>query len=395
TRLATGRKIGRTTLRARGPGRGLQATWTIDVVAGGLGFRPARIGMGLNERRAIEVVFTNDRGEALAPATGITWTSLRPAVAQVDAQGTVTGADYGYAPIVASTSWGRSDTVPVYVQGDLLLSSTRAGSPDLYALDRSNLSRWNRLTTDSVHGEFEAAYSHDGSRIAYVSDRDGNPELYVMNADGSGARRLTDSPATEGSPSWTQDGARLVYASNTSGNFQIWIVGLDGAEPRQLTQEPSSNFQPAVSPDGSLIAFSSDRDRNYEIYVMGLDGSNPRNVSNSPATAETSPSWFPDGQLAYVQQESGPRGSITSRVMKVNLTGGGPPVAAISPGAVAVGDIELSRNGETLALVATSFEQSGAVARLLLYSLTAPGTAPVEIPRTGPADRLNSPSFRR
>jgi len=394
TKLATGKRIGRTTLRVRGPGRGLQATWTIDVVAGGLGFRPARMGMGINERRPIEVVFTNERGEALAPATGISWTSLRPAVAQVDAQGLVAALDYGYAPMVASTSWGKADTVPVYVQGELLVTSTRSGTADLYAFDRGTMTRLNRLTTDSLHGEFEAAFSPDGSRMAYVSDRDENPELYVMNADGSGARRLTNTPATEGSPSWTPDGAWLVHASNTSGNFQVWTMGVDGSEPRQLTQEPASNFQPAVSPDGKLIAFSTDRDRNYEIYVMSVDGTEARNVSNSPGTAETAPAWFPDGQLAYVQQESGKRGALTSRVMKVNLTGGAPAVV-LSPGAVAVGDIEVSGDGEILALVATTFEQTGAVARLYLYSLTSAGAAPVEVPRSGPTDRLSSPSFRR
>src|SRR3990172_5291425 len=130
-----------------------------------------------------------------------------------------------------------------------------------------------------------------------------------MNADGSGARRITNSPATEGSPTWTPDGRRIVSAPNATGNFQIWITPLDGSsEAQALTQEPVSNFQPAVSPDGKLIAFSTDRDRargqNYEIYVMSIDGAEPRAVSQSPAS-ETAPSWFPDGQLAYVVQESG------------------------------------------------------------------------------------------
>jgi sugar lactone lactonase YvrE len=395
TRMATGKRIGRTTLRVRGPGRGLQATWTVDVVAGGLGFRPARLGMGINERRPIEAVFTSESGEALAPATGIAWTSLRPSVAQVDAQGVVLSVDYGYAPIVASTSWGKSDTVPVYVQGELIIASTRAGSWDLYALDRGSMTRISRLTADSAFGEFEAAYSPDGSRIAFVSDRDGNAELYVVNADGSGDRRLTNTPTTEGSPSWTPDGTQLVYASNASGNFQVWIMPVDGSsEARQLTQEPASNFQPTVSPDGRLIAFSTDRDGNYEVYAMSLDGSGARNLTNTPRASETAPAWFPDGQVALVQQESGQRGAISSHVMRVSPDGG-TPVVVLSPGAVSVGEIELSRTGDVMALVATTFEQAGAVARLYLYSLASPGSAPVEVPRAGPNDRLANPSFRR
>ncbi|HWP38330.1 MAG TPA: Ig-like domain-containing protein [Gemmatimonadales bacterium] len=395
TKLATGKKIGRTTLRVRGPGRGLQATWTVDVVAGGLGFRPPRMGLSVNERRAIEVMFTNDRGEALAPATGITWTSGRPTVAQVDAQGTVTGVDYGYAPIIATTSWGKTDTVHVYVAGELLVTSTRLRSQDLFTFDRGT-ARFVRLTTDSVKNEFEGSYSPDGSRIAFVNDRDGNPELYIMNADGSGARRLTNSPDTEGSPSWTPDGQQLVYASNATGHFQLWIINVDGTGARRLTEEPSSNFQPAVSPDGKLIAFSTDRERpgGYEVYVMSIDGSNQRNVSRSPAS-ETAPAWFPDGQLAYISQEQ-TRNTITSRIMKANPAGSEPASVLVSLGAMAAGDIEISRNGEIMAVMATTFEQRGGVSQpLYLYSVANMAAPPVEVPRAGPTDRLGSPSFRR
>jgi Tol biopolymer transport system component len=397
TRLATGKKIGRTTLRVRGPGRGLQATWTIDVVAAGLGFRPPRMGLGIGGRRTVEVMFANEQGEALAPATGIQWISLRPAVAQVDAQGTVTAQDYGYAPIVATTAWGRADTVHVYVQGELLVTSSRGRTNDLYAYDRTPTPRFNRVTTDTLANEFEGAHSPDGSRIAYVSDRDGNAELYVANADGSGVRRLTNTTATEGSPSWTPDGGRIVYASNASGVFQVWIINLDGTQARQLTQEPGSNFQPAVSPDGRLIAFASDRDAgrtgNYEVYVMSIEGTDQRNVSKSPAS-ETAPAWLPDGQLAYVSEER-QRNRVTVRVMKTNLTTGEQSLL-VSLGGITVGDIEISPNGGTLALVATTFGQRGRLSQTLyLYSLSDPSVAPVEVPKASPNDVLLSPSFRR
>ena len=80
--------------------------------------------------------------------------------------------------------------------------------------------------------------------------------------------------------------------------------------------------------------------------------------------------------------------------MKANLTAGTQAVL-LSPGGMAVGDIEISPNGEMLALVATTFEQNGVVQRLYLYSLNAPSAAPVEVPRVGVTDRLASPSFRR
>jgi hypothetical protein len=395
TKLTTGKKIGRTTLRVRGPGRGLQATWTIDVVAGGLGFRPPRMGLSISERRTIEVMFTNDRGEPIAPATGIQWMSLRPAVAQVDPQGTVTGVEYGYAPIVASTSWGKADTVHVYVQGELLVSSTRGGSFDLFAFDRGTAARFNRLTQDTVASEFEGAFSPDGTRIAFVSDRGGNAELYVMNADGSGVQRLTSTPATEGSPSWVPNGRSIVYTSDATGHTQVWIINVDGSEQRQLTQEPSANFQPAVSPDGKLIAFSTDRERggSYEVFVMSIDGAEQRNVSQSPAS-ETAPAWVADGQVVYVAQEQS-RNAITSRIVKATV-GAGAPAVLLSLGGISAGDIEVSRDGGTLAVVATTFERRGGVSQgLYLYTLANLQAPPLEVPRAGPADRIGWPSFRK
>lgn len=392
TKTLRGKRMGRTRLQMRGPGRGLDAVWTVDVVAGGLGIMPPRLGLGINERKTLTASFVNDRGDVLAPATGVTWNSLRPSVATVDNQGNVQGVTYGYAPIVATLPWGRADTVDVYVQAEILVSSTRAGSADLFAFERDSPARLQRVSRDSLHNESEGVFSPDGALIAYLSDRDGNVEIYVVNADGSNPRRLTSTPATEGSPSWTPDGRQIVYASNASGNFQVWIMNADGSGQRQLTQEPKSNFQPVVSPDGRSIAFTSDRDGNYEIYVMALDGSGQRNVTRSPV-AETTPVWFPDGQLGYVLQES-TRRTVTNRVMKANPATG--EAIAISPPGLAVADVDVSRTGDLLALVVNTVERGRNVQqRLYLLNVATPGVAPAEVPRAGNADRLGSPSFRR
>lgn len=396
TKTLRGKRMGRTRLQMRGPGRGLDASWTVDVVAGGLGVAPGRLGLGVSDRKSLTASFVNDRGVVLAPATSVSWVSLRPSVATVDNQGNVQGVEYGHAQVVASVPWGKADTVDVYVQAEILVTSTRSGSADLWAFERGSPARFNRITRDSLHSEGEGAFSPDGSQIAYVTDRDGNVEIYVMSADGSNPRRLTTTDATEGSPSWTPDGRQLVYASNVSGNFQVWIMNADGSGPRQLTQEPASNFQPVVSPDGKAIAFTSDRDRSqgsYDIFVMALDGSGQRGVTRAQV-AETTPIWFPDGQLGYVVQEAARRGSVSSRVMRMNLTTG--ETVAVSPQGLAVADVDVSRNGELLALVVTTFERGGSVVqRLYLVAPGTPSVAPAEVPRVGNTDRLSSPSFRR
>jgi TolB protein len=392
TRTLRGKKMGTTQLRLRGPGQGLEASWRVEVVPGGVAVTPKRLGLSRNQQRRLSASLVDDRGSSLGPAANVTWSSLDPAIARVDEGGNVTGLRWGRTRIVASTPWGRSDTVEVFVQGELLVTSTRYRSADLFAFDRGSPTEFNRITWDSLHSEAEAVFSPDGSRIAFVSDRDGNVELYVMNADGSDLRRLTDTPAVEGSPSWTADGKQIVYASNATGNFQIWIINADGTDPKQLTQEPGSNFQPAVSPDGRTIAFTSDRDGNYDIYLMSIDGSNQRNFTRSQVV-ETTPVWFPDGGLAYIVQES-TRGSISSRVMRANVATG--EVVAISPQGLAVADMDVSGDGNVMAMVVTTFERGGSVLqRLYLLRLDSPGATPIEVPRASSTDRFSSPSFRR
>ncbi len=392
TKTLRGKKMGTTRLSLRGPGPGVEISWRVEVVAGALALIPERLGLSRNQQRRLAASFVDDRGNSLGPATNVTWTSLDPSIARVDQQGNVTALQWGRARIAASTPWGRNDTAEVFVQGELLVTSTRYGSADLFTLDRGLPTELNRITRDSLYSETEAVFSPDGSRIAFVSDRDGNVELYVMNADGTDWKRLTDTPAVEGSPSWTADGRQIVYASNATGNFQVWIVNADGTDPRQLTQEPASNFQPAVSPDGRTIAFTSDRDGNYDIYLMSIDGSNQRNFTRSQVF-ETTPIWFSDGRLAYIAQES-TRGNITTRVIRADLATG--DVLAISPQGLAVADIDVSGDGNVLAMLVSTFERGGSVLqRLYLLRLDSPGATPLEVPRAGNTDRFSSPAFRR
>lgn len=397
-KLVRGRKIGRTRLTVQGPGRGLEASWTVDVVAGGLGLAPPRFGLIPGDRKSISASFVNDRGESLGPATGVQFASLNPAIASVDNQGNVQGITTGHAAIVGTTQWGKADTVDVYVQAEILLSSTRRGNvPTLYAFDRASPNRLLPLNRDTTAAQTDAAPSPDGSRIAYVTDRDGNAEIYVMNADGTNPQRLTNSAATEGSPSWTPDGTKIVYASNaaegTTGTFHIWIMSADGSDQRQLTQGQASDFQPAVSPDGRTIAFTTDRDggSNYNIYLMGLDGSNQRQFTKAPVP-ETNPVWLADGQLAYLLQEPGR--TLTSRVMRANVATG--EATQISPQGLAISDFDLSKAGDLMALVVTQFERGGNVSqKMYLLALNAAGAVPTEVLAAGSQDRLTSPAFRK
>jgi hypothetical protein len=128
--------------------------------------------------------------------------------------------------------------------------------------------------------------------IAFASNRDGNWEIYVMNADGSGVTRLTNNPADDRVPSWSPDGRRIAFDSKRDGNYEIYVMNADGSGQTNLTNNPADDYMPSWSPDGRRIAFDSKRDGNYEIYVMNADGSGVTRLTNNPAF-DCCPAWSP------------------------------------------------------------------------------------------------------
>src|SRR5207247_8008882 len=124
--------------------------------------------------------------------------------------------------------------------------------------------------------------------IAFLSAREGNQDIYVMNADGSGVSRLTNTPATDIDPAWSPDGRRIAFASDGDGThriYDIYVMNADGSGVTRLTNDPVTAWGPAWSPDGTKIAFESYRDGNGEIYVMMPDGSAGTTRPHEPADA--------------------------------------------------------------------------------------------------------------
>ena len=172
------------------------------------------------------------------------------------------------------------------------------------------------------------------AQITFMSNRDGNYEIYVMDDDGKNQRRLTDNPNFDLSPSWSPDGKRIVFSSDRDGHvhvmhgwptYEIYVMDADGGNPQNLTNDPNNDASPSWSPDGERIVFSSNRDGNYEIYVMDADGGNPQNLTNNDFY-DTHPSWSPDGgRIAFMSRREGHfigENGITSEIYVMDTDGG-------------------------------------------------------------------------
>ncbi|WP_419194997.1 cadherin domain-containing protein, partial [Novipirellula herctigrandis] len=151
-----------------------------------------------------------------------------------------------------------------------------------------------------------ASWSPDGSKIAFRSDRDGNDDIYVMDADGSNVTRLTfTGTATEGMPRWSPDGTKILFHSDQDGNDEIYVMDADGSNQTRLTNDASSDNGALWFPDGSKIAFRSDRDGDYEVYVMDVDGSNQTRLTFTVGD-DSARDWSPDGsQLLFTSERDG------------------------------------------------------------------------------------------
>jgi Tol biopolymer transport system component len=159
------------------------------------------------------------------------------------------------------------------------------------------------LTHNSTHQDWRPAWSPDGTRIPFQSNRDGNNEIYVMNADGSNPVRLTFDNHPDQEPDWSPDGNKIVFDSNRDGNLEIWVMNADGTDEMQLTNTEGCvrNLDPAWSPDGRKIAFDSDRDFPTDdcsqpergirqVWVMNADGTNQVSLTSLPGESGA-PAW--------------------------------------------------------------------------------------------------------
>jgi WD40 repeat protein len=385
TGTLTARDTGATTLTARL--RGFEpVVWRLHVIAGVLGLDRSRAGLGLGERVTLAANLLDEAGKVIAPATGVEWGSDRPDVAVVS-DGAVRAISPGRAVVTATLPGGKPATAVIFVTADLLVASNRSGAFGIYQVRPESPDTLLPVLVDAS-ANVQAVRSPDRTRIAFSSSRAGSYDLYVMDADGRDARRITVDAGSEGDPVWTPDGSRILYtAAPRAGAPQVMSIRPDGGDPRPVAASASGGNRGAdVSPDGRRVAFVSTRDGNPEIYEAGIDGGEARRLTKS-GDRENSPRYLPNGDLIYVLE----KGS-KARVIRLAQAGAPPlPVLEIDQPVIA---LDVSRDGERVAYVAGKLAEAGkgkSQLTLRIQQLGA-GSTPLLAP-LHPGEQVLSPSF--
>ena len=220
--------------------------------------------------------------------------------------------------------------VCVDAQAQIAFMSKRDGNSEIYVMDINGDNQRN--LTNNPNNDSSPSWSPDGKRIAFVSDRDRDAhfipglftsEIYVMDADGGNQQNLTNDPKDDRSPSWSPDGERIAFTSNRDGDDEIFLMDPDGGNQRRLTNNRHDDYSPTWSPDGERIVFGARRDGHFEndfgmteeIYVIDADGGNEQRLTENRRN-DWDPSWSPDGKrIAFASDRKGDLQSFDIYVM--------------------------------------------------------------------------------
>ncbi len=238
--------------------------------------------------------------ETLTPAPPTATATPAPATATDTATPLPPSATLTPVPPTATLTLtpAASPTTAPPAGGRLLFVSSRSGQPNIYLVNGDG-SGETPLSTAGANQN--PAWSAAAQRIVFESTRDGNSQIYAMHLDGSGQTRLTNNSAVDTSPAWSPDGAHIAFVSNRDGNLEIYLMNADGSNQTRLTNNSAPDTAPAWALDGTRLTFISERDGNPEVYVMNADGASQTRLTNDTA-AESNPVWAPNNAwIAYVR----------------------------------------------------------------------------------------------
>ncbi len=145
-----------------------------------------------------------------------------------------------------------------------------------------------------------------GNKMAVVLSKDGNPEIYVGNADGSGLTRLTNSGAIDVSPAWSPDGSQIAFVSDRHGSPQVFVMGAGGGGAKRVTYKGSYNQTPNWCPRGgsNTIAFTGRDSGTYDVFTVDIGSGKIRRLTQNQGR-NTDPAFSPDCRLVAFNSSRG------------------------------------------------------------------------------------------
>ena len=256
---------------------------------------------------------------------------------------------------LARVSTGKGRTTCAFIQTDrsIIYASTHGHADDcLWTPDRSDGYVWPlypemdiwaadadganpRLLFGSAGYDAEATVCPKDGRILFTSTKDGDPELYVMQPDGSDVKRLTNTPGYDGGGFFSPDCSKIVWrASRPEGaaldqfkallardrvkpsKLEIFVADADGTNVVQVTNNGAANFAPYMHPDNKRLLYVSNHadpnGRNFDVYLIGIDGSGEVRITYNP-TFDGFPMWTHDGKrLAFSSNRGNTRRGETN-----------------------------------------------------------------------------------
>lgn len=185
------------------------------------------------------------------------------------------------------------------IPGGVAFSSMRDGNAEIYTMDADGRNQ-TRVTTHTAI-DTDPAISPDGRDIIFTSSRSGNNDIFIVGSHGGEAVNLTSNPGNDGWARWSPNGRHIVFHSNRDGNFEIYVMDSDGLFPRRLTNYAGIDQFPDWSPDGKEIVFR----RDVDIYVMDLESGAVRRLTSAPPLNQMA-MWSPNGrQLVFMSARDG------------------------------------------------------------------------------------------
>jgi len=268
--------------------------WSADLSVGG--------STGI-ERVEIYLNGPRDMGDFLGRAEyGIE----RQDVANALANGNYTNSGYKLIFNAADLGPGTENTIYVYsysgsgtytlAMRDILMEGEKGASHAIVSVealleeDSVNITGWAVSKKDAQDtGPRDTDIEYVDKKIAFVSSKNGNEDIYIMNIDGSGLTQLTDSTDKDAYPAGSPDGSKIAYTSEIDGYWQVMVMDIDGSNKVQLTDDPVRSGYPTWSFDGRYIFYEVYRDGDWEIYRMNSDGSNKKRLTFNAGSYD----WHP------------------------------------------------------------------------------------------------------